>query len=267
MPVFLSSKHQFFFIITFSLTYCSSIFASGNNNPAPLINSPNCKATDISCILKEIEISAESIENTDWKDQTFRELAKSYARQGAPLDALNLIKKITNADTKAMAIRGIGMEISKLNLSLKEKKDVFALLRKESDLISDPPSHAIALTYIAMAQAYAGDNQGAWDTASVMENSDLRNKAFGETAEIQASLGMLSEISKSLEKIDSGSYRDKSREIVSKILSDKNHLQESYLIAKAIENPYKRAQALQYLITHQNRDVSDIESEIKEDFK
>ena len=38
----------------------------------------------------------------------------------------------------------------------------------------------IALTYISMAQAFAGDNDAAMKTAAGMDNQALRNKAYGE---------------------------------------------------------------------------------------
>ena len=86
--------------------------------------------------------------------------------------------------------RSIGMAAAGLHLDKAAYDSLFAKLQIEADKIQHPPSHAIALTYIAMSQAFAGDNAGAMKTANAMErNSALRNKAHNEAAKIRADRG------------------------------------------------------------------------------
>ena len=134
-----------------------------------------CDAADRACLTDALERTAAQIENKAWRDQTYRELAKTLA-EGKKIDeALSLIPRIESSDTQAMTIRGIGMEAADLPLSQDEYDTIFSKLRTAAEKIEHPPSYAIALTYIAMAQAFAGDNDGAWKTASDMDNEALRH--------------------------------------------------------------------------------------------
>lgn len=207
-----------------------------------------CEIKDRGCILEQIVKTSEDIENAAWKDQTLREAAKTYASDSQFDMALSLIEKIETPDTKALTIRGIGMALASLEFSEEEKTDIFNKLRIEAEKIEHPPSYAITLTYIAMSQAFAGDNEGAWKTASDMENAALRHKAYGETAEIQAEKGDYKSAQISIEKIDSAAFKNKAYTIVSKILADKELFLDAYESAKRITNPYKRAQSLQYIL-------------------
>ncbi len=211
----------------------------------------SCEIKDRLCILDQLTAESAKIENNAWRDQTYREIAKTYAFEGQFEKAIEIIAKIETPDTKALTIRGIAMEIAPQNFSEEKKKERFTSLRLESEKITHPPSYAIALTYIAMAQAFADDNEGAWKTASDMENSALRNKAYGETAEIQAEKGDYKSAQISIEKIESISYRNKAFSIVSKILADKKLFEEAYSAAKAVTNPYKKAQSIQYILDQQ----------------
>ncbi len=228
--------------------------ASPGETQAAEKNEPqlHCAAADKICILHEIERQASLLENKTEKDQTLRELAKAYARAGKIEEAVALIPKIITPDTQAMTIRGIGMELADLMLPSEEQNAAFITLRAEAEKIKHPPSYAIALTYIAMAQAFAGDNEGAWKTAASMENASLRHKAFGETAEIQAEKGDDAKAKTSLGKIDDPAYRNKATRNVSKILADKGLYEQSYDSASQIANPYLRALALQYLVDRQD---------------
>lgn len=209
------------------------------------------------CVLEELESQAAQIEQSSWRDQIYREIAKTYASDLKLDQAISFIDKIETPDTKAMTIRGIGMAAADHNLPKAEYDTLFTRLRTESEKITHPPSYAIALTYVAMAQAFANDDEGAWATAADMKNDALRHKAYGETAEIQAEKGKYAEAMKSIGFIESAAFRNKAYGHVSRILADHGYLQESYEAATNITNPYKKSQALQYVLDIQKpREVS-----------
>ncbi len=218
--------------------------------------SAECLPSDRICILEQMTNTARTIEKNIWKDQTFREIAKTYAFDGQFDKAVSIIPEISNQDTKAMTIRGIGMAVAAKNYSKDELDAMFKTLREEAEKIEHSPSYAIALTYISMAQAFAGNNEGAWKTAADMKNNALRNKAYGETAEIQAEKGDYKSAQVSIERIDSLAFRNKAYGIVSKILADNGLYPDAYAAASAITNAYKRTGTLQYMLDKQNpRDV------------
>lgn len=215
-----------------------------------------CAVDDRNCVLKTLAESAAAIERPDWRDQTYRELAKTYAHDGDVDSAISVVAKINSPDTQALTIRGIGMAAADNNLPKEQLDSTFKKLRAAAETIKDPPSYAIALTYIAMAQAFARDDEGAWATAASMQNASLRHKAYGETAEIQAERGDFSAVDKSIGFIDSPSYKDKAWKTVSKILADKKHLEEALQAANAVTNAYERAEAIQYILDAQKpRDI------------
>jgi hypothetical protein len=240
------------FVLAFSLY--TNINLQAQEPEKPPAESPatdSCLVSDRICILKQMEKAASTIETQTWRDQTYREIAKTYAFENKIEEAISLIDRITTPDTRAMTIRGIGMAVADTPHAENELNEIFKKLRIAADKIEDPPSYAIALTYIAMSQAFAGDDEGAWKTAKDMENSALRNKAYGETAEIQAEKGKYAAAIDSISKIDSAAFRDKASESVSKILSDKALYSDAYKAGLLIANPYKRSQALQYLLDRQ----------------
>ncbi len=210
-----------------------------------------CASGDRSCILESLRAEAEKIDNRSWRDQTYRELAKTYAFEGETDKALAMIDKIETPDTKAMTIRGVGMAVADRKLPPAAYQPVFAALHEKAQSISHPASHAIALTYIAMAQAFAGDNDGAWATAAAMDNPALQHKAYGETAEIQAERGDFNSAMKSEDFISDEPYRNKSLHTVSKIFADGGHFESALGAAEKIKNPYMKAQALQYILDRQ----------------
>lgn len=228
------------------------IILSTNLSAQETNQNPICPVKDRACILKQVVEDTALINNTAWRDQTYREIAKTYAFDKEFALAVGIIAKIQTPDTKAMTIRGIGMAIAPQGYNQKDLDIMFSTLRAEAEKISHPASYAIALTYIAMAQAFAGDNEGAWKTASDMKNDALRHKAFGETAEIQAEKGDFKSAQISIEKIENLSFRNKAYNIVSRILSDHDLFQDAYTAANAITNPYKKAQATQYMLDKQN---------------
>ena len=220
--------------------------------PAQAQETPPCAVADKPCLMREIETLTPKIEKTSWQDKTYRELAKTYCYEGRPDDAIALIAKIQNPDTKAMTIRGIGFAAADSKWPKEEYAPLFEKLAIEAKKIDHAPSQGIAWTYIAMAQALAGDDKGATLTARAMENDALRHKAFGESAEIQAERGDYDAAMASISEIETVSFRNKAYRITSKIFADRGRLEEAYKTARKIDNPYTRAQALQQILNHGN---------------
>lgn len=226
-----------------------------------------CDVTDKLCVMAEIKKTAETIEDQSWRDKALRELAKSYTYQGEESKAIALIEEIKTPDTKAMTIRGIGMAAADSKWKNKEDKrdkerydKLFEKLAEKADKIEHKPSYAIAYTYIAMAQAFAHDDEGAMATAKAMKNDALRHKAFGETAEIQAERGDYNAAMMSIAEIDSVSFKNKAYGTIARIFIKKGKLGEAYNTAQKIDNPVARAQVLQNII-NQGNEEEDISSE------
>lgn len=244
----------------FSILVCTFILITAENNFAYSQGVPStendpitrCDITDRLCLMKQINKNAMKIEEQSWRDQTLRELAKAYAADSYLNEAIALIPLIKTPDTQAMTIRGIGMELADLQKSKEEKDAVFQTLRAEAEKITHPPSYAIALTYIAMSQAFAGDNEGAWATAASMKNDALRHKAYAETAEIQAQQGDSQATMKTIEFIESSTFRNKAYDITSGIFAKAGNFDDAYTLALKIENAYKQAKALQNILDAQS---------------
>lgn len=209
-----------------------------------------CQGADRQCIGRKIEQIAEEIPQDRWRDQTYRELAKFMAADGQAMTALALIDKIKSPDTKALTIRGIGVEAA---MADQVPEELFPALRQQAERIKHSASYAIALTYIAMAQAFAGDDAGAINTAKDMENNALRNKAFAETAEIQAEYGKQDAAIETISYIDDENFRDKAYRIVSEIFAKAGADQQAYDVASKIINPVVQVEALQTLLSEQKR--------------
>lgn len=219
-----------------------------------------CAPGDHLCIMEEIQQIVPSIDNQSWQDKAYRELAKSYTAAGHEDKALLLIEKVQNSDTKAMTIRGIGFAAADAHWEDKARYDaLFAALAKHAAKIEHEASQGIAWTYIAMAQALAGDDEGASKTARAMTNDALRHKAFGENAEIQAERGDVKTAMASIAEIESEAFRNKAYRIVSKILMDRGNEAGAYESARAITNSYARAQALQYIVGDERENNSEKE--------
>lgn len=212
---------------------------------------PTCAATDTACLLSDLQSLTSTIDDKNWRDQTNRELAKMLTHTHRENEAIALIAKIENPDTKAMTIRGIGMAAASQKWNKTEYDALFSKLATEAEKITHPPSYGIALTYIAMAQAFAGDDASAIATAQRMENPDLRKKAFGETAEIQAERGDLAAVQATLTHIDDIPYRDKEAAIITKIFADRKQFDSAVAMGNSITAPYHRANALLYTIGKQ----------------
>ena len=240
-----------FFITLFSL--CLFVFSS---SPASA-----CTFKEKDCALLELRNAAEKIENQSWRDQIYRELAKLLASEGRTDEAIAVLPLIKTPDKVAMSIRGIGMAAADLDWNKSQYDDLFSKLRAEAEKIQHPPSYAIALTYIAMAQAFAGDNEGAWKTASDMKNDALRHKAFGETAEIQAEHQDLKSAMKSISFIESQAFRNKAYATISKIMANQGLYEEAFEAAKPISNAYKKAKAIEELLN--KRRYSNLKAKMK----
>lgn len=209
--------------------------------PAP------CAVSDQQCLMTQQENIAATIETVSWRDQTYRELAKSYTYAGMEDRAIALIAKIETPDTKAMTIRGIGMAAGR-DWDKARLDKLWENLGAQAKLIDHEPSRAIAWTYIAMSQAFAGDDGAAYATAGAMENAALRHKAFAETAEIQAERGDLANVEKSIAAIDTASFRNKAYRTASKIFLGRGNPQAAYQLALKIDNPYQQADAIQHIL-------------------
>lgn len=238
-------------VAAFTALIFSAVIANATT-PAPApASSPACAATDTACLLPQLESMTAKIENASWRDQTWREIAKLYMAKGMSKEALAIIPRIETPDTRALTIRGIGMGAAELSLPKAEYDALFTALRGEADKIDHAPSQGIALTYIAMAQAFAKDDAGAMKTAKDMTNPALRHKAFGETAEIQAERGDLQAALASLNAIDDLSFRNKAHGTVAKIFADRKLYVEAVETAGKITNNYQHSQVLLYILAKQ----------------
>ncbi len=231
-----------FVIVTILFLFAAPVYAQ---------DAASCKADDRTCLLSQLEVLAGEIPEKNWQDQMYRELAKLLTLEKKSARAIPLIARIDNPDTKAMTIRGIGMAAHDAKMTPEEYGPLFTALRAEAEKIEHPPSYAIALTYIAMGQAFAGDDAGAMQTAKDMKNDALRNKAFGESAEIQAERNDLDAAMASIAAIDSPAFRNKAYGTISKIFADRKKYDEALKSAMAIDNEYLKAQAILNMLAKQ----------------
>ncbi len=212
---------------------------------------PACAGTDRGCLLKTLEGVTDTIGESQWRDQTYRELAKLLTHDRKTDQAIALIGKIQDPDTKAMTIRGIGMAAAAMKLGQPAYDALFTRLEAEAKKIDHPPSRSIAFTYIAMSQAFAGDDAGAMKTAQAMENSALRNKAHNEAAKIQADRNEFDAALASIAAIDDPAFRDKAHFTISRIFADSQRYSQALTASDKIVNTYQRAQAILYLLAKQ----------------
>lgn len=247
----------FFMLLLALISFCTSAYAQNSKDKMP-----SCATMDRPCLMKQLETLVPQIEKQEWKDQTLRELAKTYTYEGQPDKAVTLIEKITDSDTKAMTIRGIGMAAASMKFDRARYEWLWKRLSEEALKITHAPSQGIAFTYISMAQAFAGDDEGARETASTMTNTALQHKAYGEAAEIQADRGDLANALKSLEFITNPPYRNKQYDIVSRIFLDKAMVEEAYACASKIDNAYLKAKSIQRILNKGNAEEEDMEPKI-----
>ncbi|NBX66207.1 MAG: hypothetical protein EBQ96_04340 [Proteobacteria bacterium] len=226
---------------------------------APVFADSCQSGSDRTCIANAIIADALATPEVSWRDQILRDVSASLTHDKRIDDAVALVAKVTNPDTKAMTIRTIGMTAALYGkLTPEELKAAFEKLAGAAANIEHPDARAIAYTYIAMAQAFAGLDADAWATAAAMTNPALKHKAYGETAEIQAERGDLAAAMKSIGFIDTASFRNKAYQKVSEILTKKGLYDEALKSTAAIDNPTKRAQALQGLLKAQEEKTKGV---------
>ena len=228
--------------------------------PARAQDDSACAPTDQACLIATLNSITPTITGDSERDQTWRETAKLMAAAGMIDEAVAIIPKIKTPDTQAMTIRGIGMAAAGLKLPKARQDQLFKDLRAHADQITHAPSHAIALTYIGMAQAFAGDDAGAMATSASMTNASLRNKAYAETAEIQAERNDIEAVIRSLSAIEDSGYKDKELYIITKIFADRQQWDHAQTMARMVRNPYQKSQAYLYILTKQTSPVTTPES-------
>lgn len=237
--------HRLIALLCLLSTALLGISAHAQDAPCP-------SASDRACISAAILKDSAAISDPQWRDQALRDLSASLTYDERIDDAIALVAKIENPDTQAMTIRTIGMTAALYGKDSPEKlKETFAKLSKSAATIRQPAANAIAYTYIAMAQAFAGLDDDAWATANAMQNPALKHKAFGETAEIQAERGDLDAALETIAQIDTASFRNKSYQKVAEILIKKEKYDEALKAAQSIDNPTKRAETMQGILNAQ----------------
>lgn len=211
-----------------------------------------CAGLDQACLLNQLEREADAIPETQWRDSTYRELAKLLARRGEEDNAVALIDKIRTPDTKAITIRGIGMNAAQYAKLTKEQyATLFSSLTAKANDIKDPSSQAIALNYIAESQANAGDDAGSLKTALAMKNEEMRNKALYDSSKAQAAAGRIEAVEAGIKAINQAPFRDKARRTASEIRANAKDYDGALRLAEKIENPYQKAQAVLYILVRQ----------------
>lgn len=225
------------------------LMASGSK---PSHADPDCAGADQTCLLDLLDRDATAIPEQDWRDSTYRELAKLLARKGEEDKAVALLDKIKTPDTKAITIRGIGMNAAQFVKLTKEQYDaLFAALTSKANSMRDLPSQAIALNYIAESQATAGDDAGSLKTALAMKNEEMRNKALYDSSKAQAAAGRIDALEAGINAINQVPFRDKARRTASQIRADAKDYDGALHLANEIENAYQKAQAVLYILVRQ----------------
>lgn len=217
-----------------------------------------CDVHDTPCLFTMIEIEAAKITEGRWRDHAYRDLAVSKAVAADYDGAVALISRIDNADTQAMTVRAVGMAVAiHPNLPDDTYRMIFDKLDKAAAAINDAGAKDIAYTYIAMAQAFAGLDKDAANTAHGMSNPALKHKAFAETAEIQANRGDFHAAMDSINAIDSLAFKNKALGIVSGIFTKQKKYDEAFKTAQIITNPTTKAQAIQAILNHRQNLASE----------
>jgi hypothetical protein len=208
-----------------------------------------CQVEDHACLFSIIETEAESMTESRWRNQAYRDLAVSYIMEGKINSAVGLVDKIDNPDTQAMTIRAMGMAVAlHQDLDDAQYRVIFQKLDEKAATIKDEGAKDVAYTYIAMAQAFAELDDDATKTTENMTNPALKHKAFGETAEIQAERGEYDLAMQSINAIDSIAFKNKALGIVSGIFVKKEQYDRALSTAMQITNSAKKISAIQKII-------------------
>lgn len=211
----------------------------------------SCDVSDYPCMLTELHDAAQNVNDVKWRDKLYREIAKLYTITQDSASALAVLDQIQSADTKALAIRGIGFAAADHGYSPAALNTLFTKLHEKAKTIEAQASREIALTYIAMPQARAALDQDALITANMIQTDALRNKAHAENAEIQAERGDLDAAARSIAEIDDAAFKDRAYRLVSKIFTQQKNFEKAQHAAYKIENDYDRANALLELMAKQ----------------
>lgn len=202
----------------------------------------SCQGRDLKCILDYTAMHLNAIKEDNWRDQIIRDLVMRYADSGYKDEAIALIPKVQNPDTKAMSIRAAGFGLAKYSHQESHATDraYFTRLDELANTIKHDGARAIAFTYIAMGEALAGLDEDATQTALDMKNSALRNKALGESAEIQSERSDLVAAQKSIAHIDDAAFRDKAYTTTAEIFIKQGQYDNALAMAEKIQNAYKK---------------------------
>jgi hypothetical protein len=216
-----------------------------------------CENTSTKCILDYTAQQVMLITDQRWRDQSIRDLVMRYADAGFEEDAFQFIPSVTHPDTRAMSIRAAGMGRAKYSTAETTNADIdyFKRLKELAKTIDHDGARAIAYTYIAMSEAFAGLDENATKTALSMSNSALRNKALAESAEIQAERFDIDAALDSISYIDNDAFKDKAYTITSEIFIKTGHYPEAVKMASHITNAYKQSKVLLKLTAAQINDV------------
>ena len=230
----------FYLFLTFFFIASSSVSAEKTGS---------CDGTNALCLITLITSDIENINDSRWRDYAYRDLAVSVAYNNNIDGAVALIKKINNSDTQAMTIRAIGMALAiHKKLAIEDYRIIFKKLNEATLLISNEGARDIAYTYIAMAQAFAGLDNDATITTASMTKPELKHKAFGETAEIQAERGDYKASMTSINAINSPSFKNKALALVSGIFVKRKEYENAFNAAQQITNTTKKNESLQKIL-------------------
>ena len=207
-------------------------------------------------MISELQATLPNITEQSWRDIAYRELVKLLAQEGRTTEAIALIDRISNPDTQALSIRGIGMAAAEINLTPEAMTTLFAALRKRADAITQPAPREIAYTYISMSQVFSRLDKEAKVTAEAISNPALKHKALGEMAEIQAERSDGAAALQTLSEIEDVPYRNKASRTIALLLADRKIYKEAYLAAHGMTNPTLKAEALQYILNKQKPPAS-----------
>ncbi len=243
----------------FTVFWAVCLILSINPSPAQATSAAAasaCADADRVCMISELQATLPEITEKSWRDIAYRELIKLLAQEGRTTEAITLIDQITNPDTQALSIRGIGMAAAEINLTPQAMTELFTALRKRADAISQPAPREIAYTYISMSQVFARLDKDAKTTADAITNPALKHKALGEMAEIQAERNDGPAALQTLSEIEDAPYRNKASRTVALLLADRSLFKDAYLVTRGMTNPTLKAEALQYILTKQKPPAS-----------
>lgn len=242
----------------FTVFWAACLILSINPSPALATASPGaaCTEADRACMIAELQATLPGITEKSWRDIAYRELIKLLAQEGRTAEAITLIDEISNPDTQALSIRGIGMAAAEINLPPQAMTDLFKALRTRADAITQPAPREIAYTYISMSQVFSRLDKEAKETADAIVNPALKHKALGEMAEIQAERNDGAAALQTLTEIDDVPYRNKASRTIALLLADRGLFKDAYLATRGMTNPTLKAEALQYILTKQKPPAS-----------